>query len=101
MHPGGELIFNILNGKEINYYLKGAKSITPDYPRHRHTKYVSKYLENRVVGEIGVDPLVTNQRIVSDFVDWKITSALKTNYVGGYLVTFETEAGNVAEDIKI
>jgi hypothetical protein len=50
MHPGGEFIFNILNGKEINYYLKGAKSITPDYPRHRHTKFVAKYLEKRIIG---------------------------------------------------
>ena len=44
MHPGGEHIFSILNGKEINYYLKGAKSISPDHPRHLHTKYVTKYL---------------------------------------------------------
>jgi len=44
MHPGGEYIFNILNGKEINYYLKGAKSIAVNYPRHAHTKYVTKYL---------------------------------------------------------
>ena len=44
MHPGGEHIFSILNGKEINYYLKGAKSISPDHPRHLLTKYVTKYL---------------------------------------------------------
>ena len=29
---------------EINYYLKGAKSISPEFPRHLHTKYVTKYL---------------------------------------------------------
>ena len=44
MHPGGEAIFNILNGREINFYLKGAKAIAPNYPRHLHTKYVAKYL---------------------------------------------------------
>lgn len=54
MHPGGEFIFNLINGKEINYYLKGAKSVTPDHPRHIHTKYVAKYLENRIVGELEV-----------------------------------------------
>lgn len=47
-------------------------------------------MESRVVGEIGVDTLVTNQQIVTDFVDWKIVSTIKTNYVGAYLVTFET-----------
>lgn len=29
MHPGGEVMFTLLNGKEINYYLKGAKALTP------------------------------------------------------------------------
>ena len=54
MHPGGERIFSLLNGKEINYYIKGAKAISPDYPRHTHTKYVTKYLENRFIGELSV-----------------------------------------------
>jgi hypothetical protein len=44
MHPGGERIFTLLNGQEINYYIKGAKAISTDYPRHVHTKYVTKYL---------------------------------------------------------
>lgn len=88
MHPGGERIFTLLNGKEINYYIKGAKAISPSYPRHLHTKFVTKYLENRFVGELSVDPLVVNQKLANDTVDWRITSSLKTNYVGAYAIEF-------------
>lgn len=44
MHPGGEHVFSLLNGKEVNYYLKGARAIAAGYPRHNHSKYVAKYL---------------------------------------------------------
>jgi hypothetical protein len=87
MHPGGEHIFSILNGKEINYYLKGVKAISHDHPRHVHTKYVAKYLENRLIGELEVEPFLINQKMANDLIDWKIASTVKTNYPGTYLVT--------------
>ncbi len=86
MHPGGEHIFTLLNGQEVNYYLKGAKAIAPDLPRHTHTKFVAKYLENRLVGELNAEPLLINLKLANDQVDWRITSCLRTNYVGAYLV---------------
>lgn len=86
MHPGGERIFTLLNGREVNYYIKGAKAISDDFPRHLHTKYVTKYLENRFIGELAVEPLIINQKLANDSVDWKIASSFKTNYVGTYLI---------------
>ena len=100
MHPGGEFIFHILNAKEINYYVKGAKSVALDCPRHRHTKFMAKYLEHRVIGELGVDPIVSNQNIANDVVDWKIVESLRTNYVGTYLLTFVTDNGRVRGDLR-
>lgn len=38
---------------------------------------------------------------MSDTIDWKIISTIKTNYVGTYLVTFETNAGDVSEDLRL
>jgi hypothetical protein len=78
----------LLNGKEINYYLKGAKSISPEFPRHLHTKYVTKYLENRFVGELSVEPLLINQKLPNDNADWKIVTNLATNYIDSYLIVF-------------
>jgi len=48
-----------------------------------------------------VDSLVINQKISSEVVDWKIVSAVKTNYEKTYLIGFETDAGNVREDLKL
>jgi len=45
--------------------------------------------------------LVSQRRMAGDTVDWKIIETLKTNYVGTYLVTFETENGRVRTDLRV
>lgn len=42
-----------------------------------------------------MDNIVINQKIATEVVDWKIVSSIKTNYAGTYLVTFETDSGEV------
>ena len=60
IHPGGEHIFSLYNGQEVNYLFRGTHQLMPDFPRHRHTKYAMNYLESRVVGQIEVDNLLLN-----------------------------------------
>ena len=45
IHPGGEYIFFMYNGQEVNYLFRGTHRVSPDFPRHRHTKYALNYLE--------------------------------------------------------
>lgn len=77
LHPGGEYIFNMYNGKEINYLIKGTREIAPEYPRHIHTKYVMKYLENRIIGEIPTESILINQKVSNEYVEWRIKGMRK------------------------
>ncbi len=44
IHPGGEHIFTMYNGQEVNYLFRGTHQPSPDFPRHNHTKYAFNYL---------------------------------------------------------
>ena len=60
IHPGGEYIFSMFNGQEVNYLFRGTHQLNPEFPRHRHTKYALNYLEERLVGKIEVENMLLN-----------------------------------------
>lgn len=78
IHPGGEYIFSMYNGQEINFLFRGTHQLSPDFPRHRHTKYAINYLDMRLVGKIEVENLLLNFISESqELVDWNITALQK------------------------
>lgn len=75
IHPGGEHIFSLYNGQEVNYLFRGTHQVAPSFPRHRHTKYAFNYLEEREVGQIEVESILHSFNSDSqDLVDWKMTA---------------------------
>ena len=67
-----------------------------------HTKYVTKCLEHRLVGELETEPLLGNQKYPSsEGVDWTIATTTKTNYPGTSLVRFTNDAGTVNQQYRI
>lgn len=75
IHPGGEHIFTLYNGQEVNYLFKGTHQPSPDFPRHNHTKYAFNYLEQREVGKINVESILLNHNKSSEeIVEWKLSA---------------------------
>lgn len=100
MHPGGEHIFTVLNGREVNYFLKGAKEMALGYPRHEHTKFVAKYLENRLIGEMEVEPILLNQKVTDELIEWRVISNQKGAHPGCHWIGLETDGGYIRQSLK-
>lgn len=101
IHPGGEYIFNMYNGQEVNYLFSGTHQPDPDFPRHHHTKYALNYLEERKVGKIEVENLLLNFTSDSqELVEWTVLGIQKMES-DSYIVEFEVKDGYLKQNYTI
>lgn len=101
IHPGGEHIFSLYNGQEVNYLFRGTHQISPEFPRHNHTKYAFNYLEERYVGPIEVESVLLNYNANSEeVVEWKMT-AIQQMEADCSLVEFEADKAYVRQNLNV